>query len=289
EFGLLIDLFGGIKDLKERRIKVLHNFSFIEDPTRILRAIRYATKLGFIIDNDTINLMRNTIKTGLFTDSRNTRIKEEFFTILRDKTITIPALRILKSLDGFKFIHRKLKYNEETEKLIKKAERLMRRMEKEEILFERDKIVFFLLISELNDFERKEIIKRWSMKENFINKESYYSDKQNELKETEEVYSIYRILESLALEEIVYLYAKGDKETKNKIEKYLFELRKRKLHIGGRDLLRLGMKPSPEFSRILRIVRRYVIEGKLKTKKDELNFVKNLLEKGEIHVFEKTT
>jgi len=289
EFGLLIDLFGGIKDLKERRIKVLHNFSFIEDPTRILRAIRYATKLGFIIDNDTINLMRNTIKTGLFTDSRNTRMKEEFFTILRDKTITIPALRILKSLDGFKFIHRKLKYNEETEELIKKAERLMRRMEKEEILFERDKIILFLLISELNDFERKEVIKRWSMKENFINKESYYSDEQNELKETEEVYSIYRILEPLSLEEIVYLYTKGDKETKNKIEKYLFELRKRKLHIGGKDLLKLGMKPSPEFSRILRIVKRYVIEGKLKTKKDELNFVKTLLEKGERHVFEKTT
>ena len=63
----------------------------------------------------------------------------------------------------------------------------------------------------------------------------------------------------------------------------------RKEQIGGIELLKRGLKPSPEFSRILRIVRRYVIEGKLKTKKDELNFVKNLLEKGEIHVFEKTT
>lgn len=288
EFGLLIDLFGGIKDLKDRKIRVLHNFSFIEDPTRILRAIRYATKLGFVIEEDTLNLMKSTMKTGLFTDSRNTRMKEEFLTILKDRKITLPALRILKSLDGFKCINRKLEFTDNTEMLIKEAEKLMKKMEQEEILFERDKAIFFLLITELNDFERKEVIKRWSMRENFIKTNSFYKRKYEEVENAKGDYAVYRVLEPLTIEEIIYLYAKGDREIKHKIERFLFDLTKRKIHIGGKDLLKLGMKPSPEFGRILRIVKRYVIEGKLKTKREEINFVKDLLKKGEKYAIEKT-
>jgi tRNA nucleotidyltransferase (CCA-adding enzyme) len=48
-YGTLIDHFGGMRDIKERSIRVLHNLSFVEDPTRILRAIRFEQRFGFKI------------------------------------------------------------------------------------------------------------------------------------------------------------------------------------------------------------------------------------------------
>src|SRR4030067_2664131 len=57
-FGQLLDSFGGQRDLKERVIRVLHNLSFVEDPTRIFRAIRFEQRFGFHIGKHTQNLMK---------------------------------------------------------------------------------------------------------------------------------------------------------------------------------------------------------------------------------------
>ena len=51
-FGELIDFFGAQRDIKEKTIRVLHSLSFVEDPTRILRAIRFEQRFGFKIGND---------------------------------------------------------------------------------------------------------------------------------------------------------------------------------------------------------------------------------------------
>src|SRR5699024_2026350 len=52
-FGQLIDPFNGQLDLKEKKIKILHNLSFVEDTTRILRAIRFETRFNFSMDEQT--------------------------------------------------------------------------------------------------------------------------------------------------------------------------------------------------------------------------------------------
>lgn len=54
--GLIVDPTGGESDLRARRLRVLHDRSFIEDPTRILRAARYAARLGFELDPHTREL-----------------------------------------------------------------------------------------------------------------------------------------------------------------------------------------------------------------------------------------
>jgi tRNA nucleotidyltransferase (CCA-adding enzyme) len=64
-FGVLIDFFGGQRDLKERTIRVLHNFSFVEDPTRVFRAIRFEQRFGFRIGKHTAKLIENTVRMKL--------------------------------------------------------------------------------------------------------------------------------------------------------------------------------------------------------------------------------
>ena len=53
DFGALLEFFGGLDDLRGKRIRVLHNLSFIEDPTRIFRAVRYEDRYGFRMDRHT--------------------------------------------------------------------------------------------------------------------------------------------------------------------------------------------------------------------------------------------
>lgn len=60
-FGELIDPFGGQEDLQDRKIQVLHNISFVEDPTRIFRAIRFEERFHFLMDEQTEKLALNSI------------------------------------------------------------------------------------------------------------------------------------------------------------------------------------------------------------------------------------
>lgn len=66
--GLLLDFFGGYLDIQQRQVRVLHANSFIEDPTRIFRAVRFAVRLGFVIDPQTETFIRYAVDSGIYTD-----------------------------------------------------------------------------------------------------------------------------------------------------------------------------------------------------------------------------
>jgi len=57
-FGTLIDYFGATRDLKDKTIRTLHNLSFVEDPTRVFRAIKFANRFGFKIGKVTSTLIK---------------------------------------------------------------------------------------------------------------------------------------------------------------------------------------------------------------------------------------
>lgn len=284
-FGELIDLLNGYKDLKEKKIRVLHNLSFIDDPTRILRAVRYSTKLNFKIEKETKHLIKNTIKTGLFTDAKNTRIKEELFLILKDKNIAYKGLKLLKNLGGLKLIHRKLIFDNETSKKIGLSLSLPSEFEIYKKDFDLESILFFMLISELNDYNRKEIIERWNLKKDFIKNESFYFNRLNELKKVKSKYEIYCTLRNLNLEELIYLIYKSEVNEREKIRDYIFNLSNIKIKLKGKDLISMGLKPSKDFKYIFEKVKEEAINGNLHTLEDEINFViKNFGKEGNKYV-----
>ena len=59
--GRVLDFFGGVRDLREKRIAVLHNLSFVDDPTRMIRAVRFEHRLGFTIEPRTLELMQTAL------------------------------------------------------------------------------------------------------------------------------------------------------------------------------------------------------------------------------------
>ena len=82
--GDLVDFFGGQRDLHLRQIRVLHSLSFLDDPTRALRAIRFATRLGFDIAAETRQLLRVAVGEGVFARLTGERLREELILLLEE-------------------------------------------------------------------------------------------------------------------------------------------------------------------------------------------------------------
>ncbi|MEG3848905.1 CBS domain-containing protein [Microcoleus sp. herbarium19] len=119
--GELLDFFGGLQDLEARQIRVLHANSFIEDPTRIYRAVRFAVRLGFAIEPNTEGYIRHAVESGIYyriqgengrVPALETRLKSELKYILQAPYWKV-ALQMLGDLQALRCIHPTLELDRE--------------------------------------------------------------------------------------------------------------------------------------------------------------------------------
>jgi tRNA nucleotidyltransferase (CCA-adding enzyme) len=103
KFGTLIDFFSARKDVKEKIIRVLHNLSFVEDPTRVFRAIRFEQRFGFTIGKLTNGLIENAVNMNFFQGLSGRRVLGELKQILEEDN-PVPAIIRLNDFDLLKFI-----------------------------------------------------------------------------------------------------------------------------------------------------------------------------------------
>jgi tRNA nucleotidyltransferase (CCA-adding enzyme) len=97
--GELIDPFGGLQDLERNTLRVLHERSFFDDPTRILRAVRLGSRLGMSMEPGTLALAVAAVKSGAFEPLSASRLRQEL-RLLLDAPEGIEGLRRLEGL-GF--------------------------------------------------------------------------------------------------------------------------------------------------------------------------------------------
>ncbi|RYX92664.1 CCA tRNA nucleotidyltransferase, partial [bacterium] len=103
-FGEILDFFNGYKDILHRRIRILHNLSFIEDPNRIFRAVRLERKLGFTIGRLTSEMAVRAMQTGKFDYFMNDRIKTELKKILSNNYNAVENIKRLSELKALNCI-----------------------------------------------------------------------------------------------------------------------------------------------------------------------------------------
>jgi tRNA nucleotidyltransferase (CCA-adding enzyme) len=100
-WGKLIDPFKGKVDLSSKRIRVLHDKSFLDDPTRILRAARFKARLGFKIEAKTLKLIKAAIKIKVLDTIKPQRYLKDFNKILKEPK-SLDAIKCLKSWDAYR-------------------------------------------------------------------------------------------------------------------------------------------------------------------------------------------
>lgn len=103
-FGELLDCYGGQRDLKDKTLRVLHHLSFVEDPTRVLRAIRFAVRLGFQVGQETQRLIKGAVSLDLFHRLSGARFGEEI-RLLLEAPEARQAVARLAEFDLLRFLH----------------------------------------------------------------------------------------------------------------------------------------------------------------------------------------
>ena len=278
-FGQLIDFFGGQRYIKEKTLRILHNLSFIEDPTRAFRAIRFSERFGFNISKHTINLIKTAVRINLFDKLTGTRIYDEL-NLLFLETEPIKAIRKLAEFDLLKFIHHRLtitKTLEATFEAIQETFAWFKLLFFEEEL-NKSHLFLMALLDELAPQERNEALKRLQVppkarKEILIG----IAKSQIALKELKKASQkeSYHTLLSLNIQTILFTMAKAkDKEQKKVISLYLTTLRKIKPELTGKDLQSMGYTPGPLFKKILTACLEERLEGKIESREQEIDFVK---------------
>lgn len=245
--GKIIDYYGGFKNLKEKKIKFLHNLSFVEDPTRIIRAIRFAVRYGFTFEEETFNFMKQAINQGFLSNLSWQRFKNEILIMLNEKSI-IKALDYFLELKIMDKIHPNIKIDENIKSHLIE-------IEKKQFFFEKyaidTKIVYLLIILEnLNKNELDFIFKRFTFNKEFI--KNYDYGKSNRKSIAESLYNIqknseiYSCLHYIPKEIIALLYIE-DIQIQDKIILYFEKIAKLEPLVKGNNLIALGIKPSKDF------------------------------------------
>ena len=96
DWGTLMDNFGGRADLKDGLLKILHNLSFVEDPSRILRGIRLEQRLKMRFEDNTMRLLQSGVRGGLLECLSAARVRVELEIIAREKRFRRIALRMME-------------------------------------------------------------------------------------------------------------------------------------------------------------------------------------------------
>lgn len=111
-FGRLIDFFSGRLDLEQRIIRVLHKKSFIEDPTRIIRAVRFEQRYKFTFEPQTLHLAYQAINNRMIEELSSARLKEELVLLLKEAD-PIPPLERLVYLGIWDYVFPETSFTEE--------------------------------------------------------------------------------------------------------------------------------------------------------------------------------
>ena len=120
-FGDITDDYGGRRDLRNKSIRVLHPLSFIEDPTRVFRAVRFEQRLGFRLDGETETLMREAASLYLVQRLSPARLSKELILSLSERQPRTILAR-LADFDLLRCIYPKLKWSPGLAKLMNDVE-----------------------------------------------------------------------------------------------------------------------------------------------------------------------
>ncbi|MFB0518561.1 MAG: DHHA1 domain-containing protein, partial [Acidobacteriota bacterium] len=284
-FGELIDYFGGRRDLNEGIIRVLHNLSFIEDPTRLLRAIRFQQRFQFQMEGNTRKLLREAVEKGILNLLSGTRLMNELRLIFEEEHPAV-AIQTMAEFDILKFIHPHITYDktmgrisDNIEKVISWYNLLYREPEPKPWL-----IYLMGLFERLSTSERQEGAERLNLPPKERKTLTAYHEeitaiatklrKRKEAKPSQ----IYSLLHRCRLEVLLYTMAKAEQEAvKQAISIYLRHLSQVRLNISGDDLLKLGCSPGPLFNKILRKILLAKLDGRVSTREEELEMAKKLI------------
>ncbi|MGB9857249.1 MAG: CBS domain-containing protein [Dictyoglomaceae bacterium] len=261
----IIDLYGGLEDLSRKELRVLHNLSFIEDPSRVLRGIRLEKRLDFSFEEKTFTLLKDAISQGFLKKLSRERVKEEILLVLREPEPE-KVWRRLEELEA-------LSYLLPVKNLPTDFEEINKKLRKEKNLDSTS----LQILNLLSEVEKEKAI-NWLKEYHFSHKiilllNNYFEYKDKELDEE----TIKKLID-LPLELIFFLCLKSKDPKKVQILLKIKELKEKKIpYLKGKDIINMGIKPGKIVGEILKNLFIEHLKGSIKSKEDEIEYLKKII------------
>jgi tRNA nucleotidyltransferase (CCA-adding enzyme) len=281
---MLVDYFGGKEDLDLALVRVLHNFSFIDDPTRIFRALRFVNRYQFELESLTKELMEHAIEQDVIKGLSTGRLGNELSLILGEEDIA-GILLDLDELELLEYFYSGLSWGEEENRLALEIPWAIKWINALEI---KEKVVnwhlyLMILLKTLSKEEIRDFIFKFKFSQELISKIIFTKERVSDLVDllndpALEASVVYYNLFDLSIEELVYLLLMTESdEVKEWIKEYLLNLRRIELEVTGKDIIDLGYEPGPYFKEVLQAVKTEKLNGNLQSYEEEYRCLKKCL------------
>ena len=288
-FGRMTDHFGGQQDIQERTVRVLHNLSFVEDPTRVFRAIRFEQRLGFHIAPHTEKLIRSAVRMHLLDKLGGERLFSELVHILREKEPTAAIVR-MSVLGLLPFIHPALKLVPSTERVLREAGQVMAwfRLLYLDDPCEQWQVYLMAMFDGLKQDEFSDACLRLAVPGRFASQlhaqrslvHKTLDAVKRRLKHPSSVRNseLFAWFSVLSLEMLLYLASRASSEQIRRfVSFYLTKLRGVVPLLDGNDLRDLGLQPGPGFGKVKERLMQAKLDGEVQNREDELVLVRSLI------------
>lgn len=256
-FGQIADPFGGLKDLERGVLRVLHSLSFVEDPTRVLRAARFERRYGFSLDGQSEQLARRAVEMNMLGEVSGARIREEMLDIIDEDS---PSA-VFERLEDLGVLGLLLFEGARVGDVIGALSAVERAYKQLAPHFRRTPRRRVALVSSLAHGASRQDAEKWLRHLRFGREYGEptlaVADKapavSRGLKDGRKMREsrLYRLLEPLPDEAVLYVWAMGGERVRRRVERFVDVVSRIRLEISGEDLKKLGYPPSPAYSAIL--------------------------------------
>ncbi len=287
--GEILDFFGGLLDLEARLIRVLHANSFIEDPTRIYRAVRFAVRLGFQIESQTESYIRYAIASGVYqrlqtdkTPALQTRLKQELKYILQ-APYWKAAVQKLSDLGALCCVHADLKLTDQLWWQLRMGDRWLQQFDPDGTL-PHWQVLLEILLSALEPEQRSQAAERLQLSGDGIERlrglgeleEAIFPSSSSAIAASPYLSpsQTVHLLSRYDLPTLILLASTQPRPIRRQIWQYLTHWRHLKSPLDGNDLKALGYAPGRQYKQILEALLTATLEGQIATRSEAEAFLK---------------
>jgi len=257
-FGELVDYYGGKRDLQQRKIRFLHNISFIDDPTRMLRAIRFAERYQFDLAKETRDALYTAIESGVLSKLSIERFTEEILLIFKEENYLAMGQVLIKSGLFKAWFGEDYDWDFNIEEVVDSAAWSLNRR-------------WLISISKMDSLTIEKLLNRVCLNKSLRDDTMTFVRMREALKEPLTLSEMDRLLNK-APKGVVMVLARDGRF--NKLIMECLEASQRiSMSLNGKALLQMGVKEGPEIGEILDRVRMAWLEGRIRTSEEEKGIV----------------
>ena len=288
QFGRLLDFFGGRDDLTQGLVRVLYNLSFVEDPTRIIRATRFEQRYGFRIEEQTERFLRNALENGVLEKVSREKLRDELQLMLSEPAASRSILR-MDELGVWPHILPNFLLSDSQITTMRGIAQVMRDFAEENdgkpsIVFDQFAVYIAVILMYKPFHEWPPLIESLKLPrkardvclEVALHAEvvslSFRGGKSS-------LPDIWLMLEELSVEAQLIIAALLGKEVFRELRELHAKVTERPM-VSGQDLIQRGVRPGPLIGRMLAELKKARLAGLIPTQEAEIELLDALLERG---------